>query len=328
MDQINYMTADACQSISSRLFFRKRLSASERIFPMTRREVLLAATAGTFCSAAPQSSAMAMEGFIFEQYATFILKQPLRDVVGRVLPMARAAGFNNLELGPAFFVPEMRAQVLSVLKSQKLLMPSVYVGGPMHRKEEADRTIGEAVEVGKICRPFGCKAIVNNPDPKPNDERKSDVELGVQADSLNRMGGALAQHGFELRVHHHTPQLKENAREWRHILQNTDPKYVRICVDVDWAYEGGFEPIPFLREVGKRLREIHVRSARNKLWLEDVEDSEIDYRKVANYLSEEQLEPLIVVELAYRSNTVVTRPLQEDLRLSRIYTQSVFGVKD
>jgi hypothetical protein len=35
----------------------------------------------------------------------------------------------------------------------------------------------------------------------------------------------------------------------------------------------------------------------------------------------------VVVELAYRENTVVTRPLAEDLRLSRIYAEQVFGVK-
>jgi sugar phosphate isomerase/epimerase len=76
---------------------------------------------------------------------------------------------------------------------------------------------------------------VTNPDPKLGNVRKTDAELQVQADSLNRMGQTLAQHGFELRVHHHTPQLMNNAREWRHILQHTDPQYVHICVDVDWA---------------------------------------------------------------------------------------------
>ncbi len=141
------------------------------------------------------------------------------------------------------------------------------------------------------------------------------------------MGRTLAQHGFDLRVHHHTPQLAQNAREWRHILHHTDPEYVHICVDVDWAYEGGFAPIPFLREVGERLREIHVRSARNKVWLEDLEDSDIDYHKVAEYLKQERFAPLIVVELAYRPNTVVTRPLEQDLRLSRTYAERIFGVK-
>jgi len=38
------------------------------------------------------------------------------------------------------------------------------------------------------------------------------------------------------------------------------------------------------------------------------------------------LAPLVVVELAYRPNTVVTRSLREDLRRSRIYAERIFGV--
>ena len=238
--------------------------------------------------------------------------------------MARSAGFRNIELNSAFFAPALREQTLSTLRTEDLRMPSLYVGGAVHEKPKADATISAAVEFGDLCRPFGCKAIVTNPDPKPGDLAKTDAELAVQADSLNRMGKTLAQHGFELRVHHHTPQLENNAREWNHILRHTDPEYVHICVDVDWAYEGGFEPVAFLRNVGNRLREIHVRSARSKLWLEDLEDSDIDYRKVADYLKQEKLNPLVVVELAYRPNTVITRPLEEDLRLSRLYAEKVF----
>jgi inosose dehydratase len=293
---------------------------------MTRRELIVAVTAVGVRSPTPRKSAMAVEGYIFQQYAQS-LKQPLEGLMEQVLLMARSAGFRNLELSPAFFPLEARDRILSLLRSQGLQMPSVYVGGSMHEKDGADRTIATALELGNLCVPFGCKAIVNNPDPKRGDASKSDVELGVQADSLNRMGRALSRQGFELRVHHHTPQLAENAREWRHILHHTDPEYVHLCVDVDWAYESGFEPIPFLREVGNRLREIHVRSARNKLWLEDLEDSDIDYRKVAEYLGEERLAPLIVVELAYRPNTTVTRSLEEDLRISRIYAEKIFGVK-
>jgi inosose dehydratase len=293
---------------------------------MTRRELLLALTAASMYSASTRKPAIAVEGYIFQQYAQS-LEKPLRDVIHEVLPMARAAGFRNIELSPAFFPPGGRDITLSTLRSQSLLMPSLYVGGSLHERDGAEQTIATALEFGNLCVPFGCKAVVTNPDPKRGDISKTDAELGVQADSLNRMGRALAKHGFELRVHHHTPQLAENAREWRHILHHTDPEYVHICVDVDWAYEGGFEAIPFLREVGNRLQEIHVRSARNKIWLEDVEDSDIDYRKVAEYLREGGLAPLIVVELAYRPNTTVTRPLKEDLRLSRMYAERIFGVK-
>jgi sugar phosphate isomerase/epimerase len=269
---------------------------------------------------------MAVEGYIFQQYAQS-LNKPLEAVMDKVLAMARAAGFRNIELNPAFFPPGNREHTLAIIRSQGLRMPSVYVGGSMHEKSGADRTIAAALELGDLCAPFGCKAVVNNPDPAKNNAPKTDAELAVEAESLNRMGRTLAQHGFQLRVHHHTPQLVDNAREWRYILHHTDPEYVYMCVDVDWAYEGGFEPIPFLREVGKRLREIHVRSAKNKIWLEDLEDSDIDYRNVAEYLNAEDLTPLIVVELAYRPKTTITRSLEEDLRLSRLYAEKIFRVK-
>ncbi len=69
-----------------------------------------------------------------------------------------------------------------------------------------------------------------------------------------------------------------------------------------------------------------MRNAKDKLWLEDLEDGDIDYREIAKFLKHEKIKPLIVVELAYRDNTVVTRPLGEDLRLSRIYAEQVFGI--
>jgi len=292
---------------------------------MTRREILLAAGGSLFSSAAVPRLELSVEGYIFQQYAES-LKRPLADVIPEVLPMASAAGFRNIELNPVFFQPDVRDRTLALLRSQGLRMPSVYVGGPMHEKDGADQTIARALEIGRLCAPFGCQGIVNNPDPKPHDQSKTDNELAVEADSLNRMGRALTQAGFALRVHHHTPQLENNAREWRYILHNTDPQYVHICVDVDWAYEGGFDPLAFLEEVGGRLQEIHVRSAKNKLWLEDLEDSDIDYYKIADYLKQRGLRPLVVVELAYRPATTITRPLAEDLRLSRLYAEKVFGI--
>jgi inosose dehydratase len=267
---------------------------------------------------------LSVEGYIFQQYAQQN-KKTLAEVIPEVLPMARAAGFRNVELNSAFLAPQIRERTLSLLHSLDLLMPSIYVGGALHTEADARRTIAEALEYSRLAAPFGCKSVVTNPDPKAGGQKKTDDELAAEATGLTQMAQALAAEGFELRVHHHTPQLENNAREWRYILSHTDPQLVRICVDVDWAYEGGFPPVPFLREVGDRLREIHVRSARNKIWLESVEDSDIDYRQVAAYLQEARLHPLVVVELAYRPQTVVTRSLEEDLRRSRIYTEKIFA---
>ncbi len=58
----------------------------------------------------------------------------------------------------------------------------------MHERSGADRTIATALELGNLCVPFGCKAIVNNPDPKRGDAPKTDAELDVQAELAESYG--------------------------------------------------------------------------------------------------------------------------------------------
>jgi sugar phosphate isomerase/epimerase len=289
---------------------------------MTRRQLLLTAP---LLFARSSRSRMSVEGYIFQQYAER-QKKPLGDVMEEVFGMAHSAGFHNIELNQGFFTPEIREKAIALLKADQLSMPSVYVGGAMHTRDDAAATTAQALEIATLCKPFGCVAVVNNPSPKSAGAQKTDQELTVQASALNDLGQILKHNGFELRIHHHTPELVENAREWRHILHNTNPKYVTLCLDLDWIHQGGLKPLDLLKEADTRVRELHVRSAKDKLWLEDLEDGDIDYREIAAFLKHEKLKPLVVVELAYRDNTSISRSLAEDLRLSRIYAEQVFGL--
>jgi len=290
----------------------------------TRRQAL-ASLAGTLLFARQNSSRLSVEGYIFQQYAER-QKKSLADVLDEVFEMARAAGFHNIEINHGFFTPALRERTLTLLREKQLRMPSVYVGGAMHTKEAAEATTARALEIARLCQPFGCVAVVNNPDPKPAAAQKTDEELATQAAALNNLGRVLKDSGYELRVHHHTPELVANAREWRHILNNSDGQYVKLCLDLDWVHQGGFEPLDLLREAGARVREIHVRNSKDKLWLEALEDGDVDYREIAAFMKHGGLKPLIVVELAYRDNTAVSRPLVEDLRLSRVYAERVFAL--
>ena len=83
-------------------------------------------------------------------------------------------------------------RVIGLTRKHGLQMPSVYVGGGMHEQALADKTIANALEIGSLCKEFGCKAIVNNPDSKPLNALKTDEELALQATLLDRMGQTLA----------------------------------------------------------------------------------------------------------------------------------------
>jgi inosose dehydratase len=294
---------------------------------MKRRDLLLLAPAALLSLAAKryQSSRLAVEGYIFQQYAERQQKK-LADVLGEIFPMAHNAGFRNIELNQGFLTPELRGRVLELVQANGLRMPSVYVGGSMHQRNLAERTISQALEIGELCKKLGCRAVINNPDPKPHDVPKTDAELDVQVEVLNLMGRELAKRGFQFWTHAHAPQMANHAREWRYNLHHTDPKYVWVCLDIDWVYQGGQNPMELLREAGHRVASLHLRNSHDKVWLESFSSGDIDYGEIASYLNQINLKPLLTIELAYRKQTVVTRPLEEDLRLSRIYAERVFGL--
>ena len=98
-------------------------------------------------------------------------------------------------------------------------------------------------------------------------------------------------------------------------------------MDVEWANRGGQEVMSFLRETGDRLLELHLRNSHQGVWAEDFGPGDIDYQGVADYLRKISFNGYLVVELAYEKNTQITRSLDEDLRLSRQYTEKVFGLR-
>jgi sugar phosphate isomerase/epimerase len=58
--------------------------------------------------------------------------------------------------------------------------------------------------------------------------------------------------------------------------------------------------------------------------MEELGDGDIDYREVAAYLREIRWSGWMTVELAYEKATLITRPLEENLKRSREYAEKVF----
>ena len=89
----------------------------------------------------------------------------------------------------------------------------------------------------------------------------------------------------------------------------TDPKYVTLCLDLEHAFHGGMDPNAILREAGSRTTEVHLRNKKKETPLEALEDGDIDHHEIAATIRMLRLKPLIVIELAYHPDTVVTRSL-------------------
>ena len=196
----------------------------------------------------------------------------------------------------------------------------------MHEAAAAEKSVNDALELARLLKPRGTRVIIVNPIPKPNNAPKTDEELNTQARYVAQLGDELYKLGMKLALHHHTPELINNQREWRHFMQHTNPNRVYCCVDVHWAYRGGQDVMTFLHAAGDRLLVLHLRNSKEGVWMEDFGPGDVDYPSVANYLRTINFDGYLVVELAYETGSEATRSLTEDLRLSRLYTEKTFGL--
>ena len=290
---------------------------------MNRRQAIAALAASLNANAA--GSRLSFQGYIWYNMANRA-KRSLAEMLEEMFATAPFGGYTNIELSTTFFTPQLQDRVLKLVRYHKLNMPSVYVGGGMHTEALAEKSIARALEVGAICKEFGCTAIVHNPDTLPKGAAKSEDELAIQARSINKLGEALASQNLQLRIHHHGVELNDKAREVRHILANTDPKNVTFCMDVEFVYRSDMNPSAFIEEIGPRVTELHLRNRTNNSPLQSFEPGDIDYGAVAKTVARLKLKPLIVVELAYHDDTVITRPFSENVRRSRVYAERLFDL--
>jgi inosose dehydratase len=280
---------------------------------------------GNEASAAHYAPKLSVEVYIWIQRLASE-KKTLAEGVAEVLASFHGAGYRRVELNQDFFKPELRETTFALLAKYNLAPETIYAGTTMHEAAVAEKSVKEAVELARLLKPHGTRVIVTNPSPKPGQARKTDEELDTQANYVNQLGAELHQQGMKLALHHHTPELVDNAREWRHLLAHTNPRRVYCCVDVHWAYRGGQEVVTFIRETGDRLVELHLRNSKQGVWAEDFGPGDLDYQKVADYLRGISFKGYLAVELAYEKDTQITRSLDEDLRLSRQYAEKIFAL--
>jgi inosose dehydratase len=268
------------------------------------------------------------QAFVFQQEAEKD-KRSLAEAAGHIFRTISQAGYHGVEITDSFFSRGARQATIASLKENNLALPIVYTGLVLHREggEVRQKALSQVAALADLVQPLGALAINTNPQPLRDGAAKTDEELARQAEGLNAVGTLLAGRGMKLLVHHHEPEMRNGAREWRHILKNTEPGKVSLCIDVDWVHQGRQDPLALLAEAGPRIGSLHLRNSRDRVWLEAFSAGDVDYPAVAAQLKKSHLTPYLVVELAYANETATSKPLGEDMRLSRVYAEKTFRVK-
>ncbi|GAA4453908.1 hypothetical protein GCM10023189_19670 [Nibrella saemangeumensis] len=219
-----------------------------------------------------------------------------------------------------------------LLKKYNLEMRSIYVNSTLHTAEDADKTIQNVTAIADAARPLGVKIVVTNPNPLrwgTNPADKSDEDLNIQAQNLNRLGAELRKRGMVLAYHTHDMEMRNAAREFHHMLLATDPQNVSLCLDVHWIFRGSGNSqvalFDIVKQYGKRITELHLRQSKGGIWTETFGEGDIDYARLVKALQATGIRPMLVLEQCLEKQSPNTMDARTAHRQDLAYAKTLFS---
>ncbi len=223
------------------------------------------------------------------------------------LAKVAASGYQGFE--PGLNSPNDLDRMGPLLKQHGLEIRSIYVNSVLHEAAQAEESIIQVAAIAEKAGELGTKIVVTNPSPIRwgSGEDKTDDQLKVQAEAMNKLGERLAKHGQTLAYHNHDAELRNAAREFHHMMVGTEPQRVRLCLDSHWIYRGAGDSSVALFDVVKlyadRITEWHLRQSQGGVWSETFTDGDIDYPALAKLMKGLKVTPHYVMEQACEKGT-------------------------
>jgi len=215
---------------------------------INRREFLrLAAMAG--CAVRFPGNAFAAAGrgeMIYGVQLYMVRRQAVKDLAG-ILKAIREVGYTQIELYPIAY-DRPAAELKQIVAESGLGAVSGhfdYVG------------FESKIAYG---RELGLKYMVCPMLPQAQWESVAGFRQG--ATDFNRWGAAVRDAGMEFVFHNHCYEFKPQAggvTGWETLMQNTDPKLVKLEFDLYWLTQAGQDPAAMLTKYADRARLIHLK---------------------------------------------------------------------
>jgi inosose dehydratase len=212
-----------------------------------------------------------------------------------------------------------------------LQLVSMYAGGILHTADWPAIVDG-IVQKALWMKPHGTRIVVVNPDPiewgKPL--AKDDGQLRLQLRAIKKLGADLSREGMALAYHTHDPEMLHGAREFHHMLMNTDPAEVGLCLDTHWVWRGCGNSQVALDDLiglyGQRIRSLHLRQSHDGVWDEVFGEGDISHVRLVACLKSIGFEGPLLLEQAYEEGTPTALEPIETHRHGKNSIQKIFSL--
>lgn len=225
--------------------------------------------------------------------------------------------------------------LLQLLKENKLVVPVFSSGNINVNAAEKQTHIDKHVKHAKFLKAIGggpYLQLTNNARPK--DRQPTAQELKDLGTLMTEIGKRTADEGITVVYHNHMHQLGETPQEVEQIMAATNPKFVKLLLDIAHYHQGGGDPAKAVKQYKDLIQILHLKDVQSPVEGNDNTKSykfvelgqgKVDLTGVFNALNDIKYKSWGIIELDSVPDKART-PLQ-CAQISKDYLQKKIGFK-
>jgi inosose dehydratase len=219
----------------------------------------------------PSSVSRLTLGTAPDSWGVWFADDPQQTPWHRFLDEVATAGYAWVELGPYGYLPTDAAQLGAELAQRRLKVAggTIHGVGGLHRPEDWAVAVDKTRSVAALTSALGGQHVVFVPVPGYRDDVSGaflePAELDADAwRTLVRASSELGkitreEFGVTLDFHEHADSHVETQAQIERFLDDTDPRYVSLCLDTGHiAYRAG-DSVRLIRTYPERIGYVHIK---------------------------------------------------------------------
>ena len=200
-----------------------------------------------------------------------------KDFEGTIARVAKV-GYKEVEIAQLFaHLPEINPspkRAREILDANGLTAPSSHVPYSAISPENLPKVIEASKILGHIyiVNPSIDRELLKQPDGWKR-----------AAEAFNRAGEETLKSGIHFAYHNHVEEFKplpDGKLPYDVLLDETDPKLVKMEMDLGWAHEAGADPLTYFKKYPGRFPLVHVKDFTKDRTMVDVGKGEIDWKAI------------------------------------------------
>jgi sugar phosphate isomerase/epimerase len=294
---------------------------------LSRRSFLLSAGAGVTAGSMFSSLAIANhhESVPLGIQLWTVKSEAEKDLEG-TLRKVYAAGFREIEF--AGYYGKNPADLAKMMKGMGFSLVSTHAGAGDIAKDGA-KIIADAKALGLKYIVCSSPGVSPAKEKLPWEERMKAVDLTDwkwNADLFNKFGKQVSDAGMSFGYHNHSAEFRKfdgvTAFDW--LFANTDPKHVKIELDVGWVAVAQADPVALLDKYKDRVIALHVKDV-GKRGADGKDppsvalgEGTVDWKSVIGTAKKNGTKAFF-----YEQEEPFTRPILESVKISGEYLQKL-----